>query len=586
MPTTAVPVTVIDDTYAPVTIPAGTLSGSLSVKVLRQMTNPAVWVGGVLPVVPVLPSAEDQMVSDAIGAGGLTDAELAATYESFLSPSGGDDGAQINAALNAGGGTVPTTVTLRGGTFTVGGGVLQANGAFLSQPSNTTLILKGATLRLGNAAGSPALMNAHPTPTGTPVDVNLAIVGVGNATIDGNAVNNPHIAGNLTQWKSNTVMYVGVTGFDIADITILNPSAWGFSPQNCTDWTFKRVASSCDSSTTNQSPIQAYGTNTRFAIDGITGNSQDDGVALLTYTKQQTGAFVYPTSGSVYPGGNITAWSVNNLVGIFGNSAGGAFRMICGDGSKIQHGTVKHIRNFSSNPWYAIQFGPNSYVTTPAASTDLEDITIDDIAASAWSVFLSIGQSCSDIRATNLTPQGSSNAVPTLVGNGDGSTITVSNFSVDGVHYHCPCPTGRLVKFPAGSTVSNLSVRNVEIPQLLRVLENGGAVTGLALSGIHIGELRQRMSLSTVAETGTMDSVQVDTFSGVANYSCTMWAGAPAQKLRLTNVPGFTTGDVAPLPTLGSQVNSDATLVLDGGAATAALYAGGPTTWARLVNTA
>lgn len=509
------------------------------------------------------------------------DAKISALQTASLTvlrPSGADDGSQINTALNAGNGTTPTTVILRGGTFIVGGGALQANGAYLSQPSNTTLVLMDSTLKLANAAAGPLLMNAHPTPTGTPVDTNLQIVGIGSATIDGNAANNPHITTTfLVQWKSVPVLYVGVTTWCIKDLTIANPSMWGFSPQNTSNGRFLNIAGANDGTTANQSPIQVYGANDNLTID-VHGNSQDDGVALLTYTKQQPGAGVYP-SGSVYPGGNITnvRITMNGAWGIGG--VGNALRLLSGDSGTIQYVEANIVDTWAMSG-SAVYFGGTSYVTTAPGVTQCSDITIAYKGPKPGAL-LHLNQSCQRItvRAAELT----GNCIPIRADIASGQTI--NDLAIRNLNYAYGSTT-QAVMFSnsSGQTFNRVTLENLMIFSIKFLLSNTAVVNNIRVNGVKIATLATGGGLfnSATAESGTASNVEVDTYSGTAKRISAATCGLQFGP----NTPILTSADTTPsAATKSSRIVCDHTKDPTGGAGTTGgEYIANGTSWVKVVD--
>lgn len=496
-----------------------------------------------------------------------------------LNPSGADDGSRINTALNAGGGTTPTTVVLKGGTFNVGGGALQSNGAYLSQPSNTTLILMDATLKLANAAAGPMLMNANPTPTGAPVDTKLRILGIGSAVIDGNAANNPHITTTfLVQWKSVPVLYVGVTTWRIKDVTIMNPSLWGFSPQNTSDGKFLNITSSCDVTTANQSPIQVYGTNDNIEID-VHGQSADDGVALLTYTKQQLGAGVYP-SGLTYPGGNISNVRVT-MKGKWATSTGNCLRLLNGDGGTIS-GVWADITD-TGTASVGLMIGPTTYVTTPPTYDQCQNVSVA-YKGGAVGALVGLYQSCRQVtvRAAEMT----GNCIPIRADQANGQRI--DDLVVRNVSYAYPSTSQAFMySTSSGITFNRPVFENIQMIGTKFLLSNTAVVNNLRMSGVKIGTLATSGGLfnSATPESGVVSNVEVDTFSGTAKRvsaaSCLLRFGP--------NMPILRSGDTIPSAvTKGSEIVCDHTLDPTGGAGTTGgkYIANGSsaTSWVKMVD--
>jgi hypothetical protein len=489
----------------------------------------------------------------------------AATTETFgaaqvLSPSGDTTGATDLAALNAA--LVDHDVFLSGNYY--------FNGS-ISIPSSRTLYLFGANLKLADTTNLPLLVNSDLTNGNS----NIAVRGIGNRIsniLDGNGANQVRQT-TTNQWKNNLALFVKVTGLLCENLTVQNPNAWGISPHSgCTKVRLLNLESVDDGATTNRSPIQVYGACTDLLIDGVYGTSEDDGVALLTYnwTDQvsNTGAYVYNTSTAVGGtlAGNITKFTVRNVEGTWGTTAGGCVRLLAAGGNKILNGKIENLRNDGDGD-YLVSFGSSTYFSSgkQAASADVSGIQVSngqDNGSSGGKPLFDFSGACSNIKIQNIQCTGARISLFGVIS--APTAVTISNIEAHGIQYTSSASTAtKGLAFPTGYTVGNVKIQNVSGVNFGSILANGGTVTVLQIRDWRIGTARANTFASSVAETGTIDGVYITTLGAFHTY-------AEALKLRMgPNMPIATSADtVADATIKGSRLLCDHTLDPTGGGGT------------------
>ena len=177
-------------------------------------------------------------------------------------------------------------------------------------PSNFTLILENAHLRMADGVFSNMFVNAnHGTDEGRTkagTDVNINIIGRGKAILDGGKYNGlsekNHSQNGLPPiWKNNLILFTNVDGFKISDITCRNQRWWALNFVYCSNGYLGNI-DFCANDTAIDSDGNEYhglkrekydevlvknadGIDLRqgchdILIENITGFTEDDSVAL------------------------------------------------------------------------------------------------------------------------------------------------------------------------------------------------------------------------------------------------------------------------------------------------------------------
>ena len=177
-------------------------------------------------------------------------------------------------------------------------------------PSNFTLILEDAHLRLGDGTHSNIFTNEHnetevgKTTAGT--DSNISIIGRGRAILDGGNMNDVHERVPVDKrtapiWKNNLILFTNVNGVKVSGISCINQRWWAMNFIYCRngyvgnidfcaddrryDENGKLVHGLIREDTSNVHVKNADGVDLRegcqsFVIENLTGFTEDDSVAL------------------------------------------------------------------------------------------------------------------------------------------------------------------------------------------------------------------------------------------------------------------------------------------------------------------
>ena len=484
---------------------------------------------------------------------------------SYIMPQGGDDGPGIRSALAAN-----DVVELRKATFNVGATV-GAAGAGIELADGKTLVLNNATLKRADNALGPIIMNASPTGGNT----DIAIIGEGNAIIDGNGANNPNFATTTTSWKSDDILLVSVTRAKVANLYHKNPGFDSLFLQTSPDFLIRNYKVSAPNIAGHQPAGIVVYACLKGEINGYYGTTYDDGICLTTHQTLNAGlpmTGIYPIGG-VAPGGTLGDIAVRDMRGAWGTGQGNVIRVFNGDGQAIDSLAFSQIVNeFNASPVAAmLSFDAGGYVNTLPSNGSCLRIKMEDFSGSCTDVVLAT-QTVYDLQVlggrvrTNgsLLNMQSNSIAQTIQDAAFGHILIERNAGVNS-----------LLTTQSGVTINRASLRNIAATQASWLLNNLGTVTNLTMRGIDIGTLTGGVTNSTVKETGDISDVRVGTLSGSSYLG-------KAFGMRINGAfPKLTTAvDTAPDPVYGSMVAG--TLVLDGGAAGDALYYGDGTAWNRL----
>lgn len=538
----------------------------------------------------------------------------------ILTPSGDTTGATdrtaINAALAAG------AATLRG-DFIVNGPILM--------PSNSTLILHDAEIRLASFSNCVLLRNTHQDATG---DSRLRVLGVGRArlrSVIGAVITTAASAGATTltlgepiplgSYRVGTnsssepvtviactstapytatlasglvgaqavgrgifnqiraggdirtgmgVFFVNVHDYVVQNVSIGPTAAFTAIQQASTDGRWTNVEMVQNDCLTNQDGIDVGPGCRNIVIEGSTGHTGDD---LCSIYAQNTSPSLHPYIKTLTAAerdvSNITIRDIDAAIGI------NPLRLQAGDGSKLSKVRAFNINNRGGGSWPVIDFGPTGYVDVAPAAGDLSDVVIDGYTGGAKYVLALDTPGIRGVAARNIKIHGDWTAIIGFI-NANGASPGASDIVVEGVVTDNTGGGGALIGLPSG-TFTNITVRNVLMRRAGAFLANGATITGLLIENVKAVVMSGIPFRSTVAETGAVDNARVGTYSaGLQRY-----AGAPSKLRFAGDVPDVIAGDVAPLPTRGSQLTAKAVDLTGGSTPADAQYVGDGVAWNR-----
>lgn len=265
---------------------------------------------------------------------------------------------------------------------------LLSNAIVLS--SNTTVKLDNCTLRLNDGVLCNIFMSKgcyDKTMTAEQELKNIKIIGIGNAVLDGgkhNGVTEKTATsenGYSTVRHNHSIHFRNVDGFEISNLKIVEPRYWGLSFVCCENGVIKNIDFDCSNQAPNQDGIDLRIGCNNFLIEGITGVTGDDTVALT--------ALSTPTSSDTYlsvegKDKDIHDVTIKNLAATC-NGGHGIIRLLAHHGNQIYNVKMENIVDTSTNihVYGVLRIGDTNYAGsgTPMAYGDIHDIEIDGVVS-------------------------------------------------------------------------------------------------------------------------------------------------------------------------------------------------------------
>ena len=544
-----------------------------------------------------------------------------------LTPSGDATGATDLAAIN--------TALVAGSVILVGNFV--TNGTIVI-PSDRTLILWEAEVRLAPFANCPLIRNSNQDATG---NRNIHVRGIGRANLVGvtgaviataasvgatSLVLKEYLrpgtyrAGSLTSNETvqitactATAPYtatlaaplasaravgvgvfnqlrpgdirlgfgiylVNVDGYSVQNIGLGPTAAFAGIQQLCKNGLWRGVRLNQNDSTVNQDGIDVGSGCRDIVIDGITGHTGDDLCSIYAQNSSDS-LHSYVKTVSVAERDIIGVHLSNCRVSVGINPV----RLQAGDGSKLSKVRVTNVTNLSTGGgWPVLQFGPGGYVTGLPAPADLSDIVLDGYTGPAKNV-VDAATPFTDLTVRNVKIHGDWSRILGYT-SANGGVANFSNVVIENVSTSNTTGGGAMMGFStAAATLSNVTFRNILLRRGTAFLANSVTVTGVALDNVKAIVMGGVPFQSTVAETGQASNVHVDTYSaGLQRYT-----GAAFGLIASGDMPEVIAGDALPYAARGSLLRAKAGVDLTGGAsAQGGLYYGDGTAWNRIISLA
>lgn len=377
-------------------------------------------------------------------------------------------------------------------------------------------------------------------------DSNIAIIGTGNALIDGRTQNQD--GENAVLWKNNALLFVNVTGLTLNGFTLQDYNGWGISPQNCTRVLVSNIVSAVNNVTFNQALVNTADGGTDHRYLNLSGETADDFLALVS---RPGAGFSY--AAYVSPGGNtntalpLSQVVVHNIAGICGNHR--MLRLLCGDGGQIFHVNASKIENYGHQNAHVVELLGQIYPTVPPSPSDFLDITCSDVKGGGGVSMCHIQSNCSNVRFNNVT---ASQSWTTIAGVETG--CIVNDLRINDVHVPVgPLPSVGTYFYNYG-TLNTCSIDGSSGKQAFKSLLDGtgGTFTNFAMRNFNHPACTDK----TVVNYGTQSfGPDLDVLMGGATYK--RYSGITLRTQRVT----YTAAD--------QTLNSTSwTSVASGGAAT------------------
>jgi len=253
--------------------------------------------------------------------------------------------------------------------------------------SGNTLILNNARVRMNTGMRTNMVRNESVKSQDSIFsrgNVNIKIIGIGNAIFEGNDDNwgsdNPTGVGSK-RWSSIGILFANVQRFDVTGIMIKNTKAWSMCFEQCQIGSITNITFEQNKAQANQDGINIRRGSNRITIENVKGYTYDDMIALTNIEAAPTinilGARSYmPTN----PKKEIRDIIIKNIqrkaVGVFPANIlyYGGILLLCADSLKIHNITIDGVTGIAQ-----INVGFLGYaLASEATVNDLYNINISN----------------------------------------------------------------------------------------------------------------------------------------------------------------------------------------------------------------
>lgn len=256
-------------------------------------------------------------------------------------------------------------------------------------PSDFTLVLRDATVRLAPSTKDNIIRNAGTAKSPMESDRNIRVLGVGNAVLSGGTEAHFAPPGDKSGWRTIGVLLCGVKGFTIEGLTLEETQAWAISVENgCTDGRIANLTFRNTNKYPNQDGVDIRKGCHDILIENIAGETGDDTVALTGLRNNKSAA--NPGVRTMQIGGNaprpdddiynITVRNVRAKV------AGGhhIVRLLNHDGIKLHDIVIRDVTDTSTAADKRVQAGvkigdTHYWSMSPCQLGDTYNVVVDTV---------------------------------------------------------------------------------------------------------------------------------------------------------------------------------------------------------------
>ena len=149
-------------------------------------------------------------------------------------------------------------------------------------PDDFTLVLRDCLVRLSPGVKDNIIRNAGAVVGKLAPNRNISITGVGKAVLSGGVESHyAPVSGDRNGWRTIGILFCGVRGFSIENITLQNTQAWGISVENGScDGRISNITFDDKNDIRNQDGVDIRKGCHDITIENIFGSVGDDAVAL------------------------------------------------------------------------------------------------------------------------------------------------------------------------------------------------------------------------------------------------------------------------------------------------------------------
>jgi len=320
-------------------------------------------------------------------------------------------------------------------------------------PSNTTLIFQGSRLFMADKVSDNMIRNFHADSGDNIRDENIHILGLGEAELNGNAVNQIRQA---QIYKNFGIAFHKVDKASIKGIALGPTEGWGMGLENVNDLFVESIRFQQDGKTANQDGVHVCGPGIRICIANIIGTVADDAIAL------DAGAGAEDYRGSARGSGGLLENVVVSNVSVKNLHSGAVVRTVAAKGKPLDGVYISQVMITGANQvlkigwdrWGARQAGHDVGDVFPSCE-EQKNIVIEGVKGTTDDVFCRIESNVKNLTIRNVRGNCGAAAFTNITSDGDCfslENILLEDWVIEG------CKTG--VEIGGGVKCSNFTVKN------------------------------------------------------------------------------------------------------------------------------
>jgi polygalacturonase len=284
-------------------------------------------------------------------------------------------------------------------------------------------------------------------------DENIHILGIGGATLDGNAANQTR---QPQVHKNFGIAFHKVDKASIKGIALGPTEGWGMGLENVNDLLIESIRFQQDGKTENQDGVHVCGPGSRICITDIIGTVADDAIAI------DAGAGAEDYRGSARGSGGLLENVVVSNVSVRNLRAGAVVRTLASRGKSLDGVLISQVAITGSNQvlkigwdrWGARQRGHGVRDVFPSCE-EQKNIVIEGVKGSTEDVFCRIESNVKNLTIRNVRGSCGTAAFTNICSDGycfSMENVLLEDWMIEG------CRTG--VEIGGGVQCSGVTVRN------------------------------------------------------------------------------------------------------------------------------
>ena len=259
-------------------------------------------------------------------------------------------------------------------------------------PDDFTLVFDGCRVELADGAQDNIVRNAGAKEGACVPNRGIRILGRNGAVLSGGRRNHylPRRSGDPNGWRSVGILLCDVSDYEVGGFAMEETQSWAISQERCSRGRVHDIVFGSSNIMYNQDGVDVRKGCHDIVIEGISGFTGDDVVALTAY-RDPKGA---PPRYGMQIGGNADRGEADDVYNVTirnvkARSAGGhnVIRLLPCDGIRMHHVVIEDVVDTATGaqkrPRAAIRLGDvHFHKVRPCAMGELHDVTVRNVQAS------------------------------------------------------------------------------------------------------------------------------------------------------------------------------------------------------------